>query len=108
MHAIAEACKARLGTEDEPFEGDVPQEEIEKDTLSIVTKDQAAGARHTYVFDGYSHKSPAEFLSWANEQFGPPDFWLHCSCDVKQIEERYKKKNDVDEIGEEAAEELAG
>jgi len=107
MHAIAETCKGRLGTEDEPFEGEVPLEEIQKDTLAIVAKDKAACEKFTYVFDGYAHKSPADFVAWANESFGPGDFYVNCTSELKDIEERYKKKNEVEEVGEDVAEELA-
>ena len=62
MKDISEKCKARLGTEDEPFEGDVPDEEVEKDVLAIIDADRAAGAKFTYIFDGWSHKSATAFV----------------------------------------------
>ena len=35
-----EITRKRLSKEDEPFEGDVPLDEIKKDTLEIVAKDR--------------------------------------------------------------------
>ena len=40
MAHIAEECKRKLGTEEEPFEGEVPLEEVEKETISIVRTDK--------------------------------------------------------------------
>ena len=40
MSLIAEECKKKLSTEDEPFEGEVPLEEVEKETIAIVQKDK--------------------------------------------------------------------
>jgi hypothetical protein len=57
MSQIAEECKKRLGTEDEPFEGEAPLAEVEKDTIAIVNKDKAANQQYTYIFDGYLHKT---------------------------------------------------
>lgn len=105
MAAIAEEAKKRLGTEDEPFEGDVPNAEIEKDIIALVEEGKRSGKRATYVFDGFTHAKAEEFISFVSE-FGPPDFAINCSASAKCIEDRYKKKNEVDEIPEEAAEEL--
>ncbi len=57
MSQISEECKKRLGTEEEPFEGEVPLAEVEKDCIAIVNKDKAAGNAFTYIFDGYLHKT---------------------------------------------------
>jgi len=104
MTKIAEGCKARLTVDGEEFEGEVPLEEIEADTKKVV-----AGGRFTYIFDGYSHSSPAAFLQWANACFGPPSFYVFCSCDAKsgQFEERYKKRNEVEDVDENVLEEFA-
>jgi hypothetical protein len=42
MMSIAEECKKKLGTEDEPFEGDVPLAEVEKEAIAIVNRDKAS------------------------------------------------------------------
>lgn len=42
MANIAESLKAKMGTEDEPFEGDVPIEKVEEAILELVSKDRAA------------------------------------------------------------------
>jgi len=36
MNAISEEVRKRLSTEDEPFEGDVPINEIEKDIVDLM------------------------------------------------------------------------
>jgi hypothetical protein len=42
------------------------------------------------------------------EQLGQPDFFVTCQCEKKVIESRYKVKNEVEEIPQDAAEELDG
>jgi len=58
--------------------------------------------KFTYIFDGYPH-SKADFLNFAIGQLGRPDFLIYCSAGKKAIDERYKKKNETEEIGEETA-----
>lgn len=40
------------------------------------------------------------------KEFGLPSFSIHCQADKKTVEERYKKQNETEEIGEDAAAEL--
>ena len=40
---VAEAVKPRLDTEEAPFEGRVPDEEVEKDILNIISTDKNNG-----------------------------------------------------------------
>ena len=40
-------------------------------------------------------------------EFGIPSFCIHCVASKKTIEDRYKKANEVDDIGEEQQAELA-
>lgn len=96
MNAISDECKKRLGTDDEPFEGDVPISEVEKDCIAIVNKDKAAGQQYTYIFDGYLQKSAEQFVLWFSGAFGNPSFHLSLIVDKAIIEERYKKKNEVE------------
>jgi len=42
MAKIAEECKKKLSTDDEPFEGEVPLTEVEKETIAIVKRDKAS------------------------------------------------------------------
>lgn len=41
-----------------------------------------------------------------NKSFGFPVFNVHCVCDKKCAEERYKKKNEVEDIPEDAIAEI--
>ena len=62
---IAEAAKSRLDTEEQPFEGRVPDVEVEKDILNLVSTDKNNGNKFFYIFDGQYHESVdanAEFL----------------------------------------------
>lgn len=56
MKTLEEPVKKRLGTEEEPFEGEVPVEEVEKEIFSMFDRDQKAGKKYHYIFDNYTHK----------------------------------------------------
>jgi hypothetical protein len=73
--------------------------------MATIQKDKQSGAKCGYVFDGFTHKEVDQFVAFLSE-LGPPDFVLSCNAEQKQIEDRYKKKNETEEIGEELAEEL--
>jgi len=60
MNAISEDVRKRLSTEDEPFEGDVPLPEIEKDIVNMMNA--ATGNRAIFVFDGFMHANADEFI----------------------------------------------
>jgi len=49
---IGEAIRPRLETEDGPFEGRIPDAEIEKDVLAMIKADKDAGCKFLYVVDG--------------------------------------------------------
>ncbi len=105
MKAIAEKIRPTLGTEDEPFEGDVPMPEVEKFIRNFVEEQRRSSERVKFVFDGYTHKSVADFHKFFSE-FGVPEFLLELSAEEKAIRDRFCKKNEVDDVGEEQAEEL--
>jgi len=108
MAAHGEAAKKKLGTEEEPFEGEVPAEKIEECVLEEVNGDRARGERWTYIFDGFTHKTATEFLNFAQNQFGNCKMFVNCDCSNAAVTERYKKKNEIDgDLGEEQAAELA-
>lgn len=107
MATISATVAKTLGTEDEPFEGEVPCEKVEQAVLELIEGDRARGDRFCYIFDGFIHKKATDFVEFAKAQFGPCSFWVNCVCDTKAIEERYKKKNETEDIGEDVAAELA-
>lgn len=101
MKIISEKCKAKLGTEDEPFEGDVPIANVEGEIEAMIKSNPSS----KFVFDGFTHPTPADFTKFV-EKFGLPSFVLSLTAEEKAIKERYCKKNEVDEVPEEAVEEL--
>lgn len=104
MNAVSEGVRKRLSTEEEPFEGDVPMAEVEADICAMIKGD----AKCAYLFDGFNHKTPKEFLEWACGAFGNPSYWLPVTCDKAAADDGWKKANDAEDVAEEAAEEIAG
>ena len=66
---------------------------------------KAAPSTAKFVFDGFTHAKPADFTKFI-EMFGLPSFVLSLTAGEKAIKERFCKKNEVDEVPEEAVEEL--
>jgi hypothetical protein len=64
MKAIADKIRPTLGTEDEPFEGEIPMPEIEKDIRRFIEENRRSHDRVKFVFDGYTHKTVAEFMTF--------------------------------------------
>jgi len=108
MANIAEELKKNMGTEEEPFEGEVPVEKVEEAILEIVSNDRTADRKFTYIFADWVHKSAMDFLNAMNQEFGLPTFAIECDCDIKVTHDRFKKKNDIEgDMPEEAVAELA-
>lgn len=60
--------------------------------------------KFTYIFDGGLYPSSKnEFQTFTTTQLGQPDFLISCNAGKKAIDERYKKKNEIEEISEDAA-----
>ena len=49
---IAEEIRPKLETEDGPFEGRIPDADVEKEVLAVIAADKAAGEKFMYLFDG--------------------------------------------------------
>lgn len=107
MKAISEQVRKDLSTEEAEYEGEVPIEKVEEGILAIVSKDQSANQKFCYIFNSWEHKDASEFLNKIGGEFGLPNFCIYCHADKKTIEDRYKKANEVDDVGEEAQGELA-
>lgn len=105
LKAIGERIKASLGTEDEPFEGEVPMDKVEEDVMNKIHETRAANSKAKFVFDGITHKEAADFINFINK-IGVPDFILYLETEEKAIKQRFCAKNEVDEVGEEQVEEL--
>jgi hypothetical protein len=102
--AFEEGVKKRLSpSEEEPFEGDVPMHEIEKDVQAYIV----ANPSKKFVFDGLMHKEQIEFVTFCKSMIGsPPDNIICLTLDDSTVTERWKKKNEADEVGEEQVEEI--
>lgn len=106
MKALEEVVKKRLGTEEEPFEGEVPVPEVEKEIFTIFDRDQKAGKKFHYVFDGYSHKNVVDFANFVSN-IGTPVYIIESFInDNRTILDRFKKRNEVEEISEEQLDEI--
>jgi adenylate kinase family enzyme len=101
MKSVTEKVKAKLGTEDEPFEGEVPIAKVEDEIQSMIK----SCPKDKFIFDGFTHAKAANFIKFL-ERFGLPTFCLCLTASEKAIKERFCKKNEVDDVPEEAAEEL--
>lgn len=100
MKAIREEVKKSLGTEEEPFEGDVPLPKTEEAICKAV-----AQAKGKLIFDGIVHPDGAAFVAFM-EQFGLPTFVLSLTAgsneaeDQAEIQTRWSKLNEDAECGE--------
>lgn len=109
MVTIAEAIRPRLETEDGPFEGRVPDEEVEKDVKKIICDDQAAGNKFLYLIDGLHHESIEGAFKFFCGAFGTPGCVIESKALANEIESRLKEQKEMgdgDELGEEDQQDL--
>lgn len=107
MKAIAEAIRPRLENEGEPFEGNIPDAEVEKDVLAIIEADKTAGEKFFYLIDGQHHETIEAAATFLASNLGTPSCIITCTADIKEIEQRYKDKNEIaEDLGEEDAQAL--
>ena len=102
MKKIAESCKAKMGTEEEPFEGEVPIAKVEEEINNIITG-ASKGAK--FLFDSYTHATDEEFLTFVSK-FGSPSFVILLTADDQFVKERWMKRNEAEEVPEDAMEGL--
>ena len=98
---MQEQVKKKLGTEEEPFEGEVPVAKVEDEIVSLINADKKAKLKITYVFDGHIHSSINQYTDFLQYRLGTPSAILPCQCEKSAIVARYKKKNEVEDISEE-------
>jgi hypothetical protein len=99
---IAEEIRPKLETEEGPFEGRIPDAEVEKEILAIIAADKAAGEKFMYLFDGQHHEKVDTMAAFLVDNICAPSYIIQCSTDAKEIEKRYKEKNELtEELGEE-------
>ena len=78
MVEIATELKKKMGTEEEPYEGEVSIAKVEEEILRIVQKDKESNQKFTYIFDSWLHKTTIEFIDYMHAEFGLPNFSIHC------------------------------
>ena len=68
MKAIGEQIRPTLGDEDNPFEGDVPIDLIEKKIVEIINSNKQKGQRKKFLFDGFLHQGTPETKEGAGDE----------------------------------------
>jgi len=58
-----------------------------------------------FVFDGYLQKTPEDLIAFLHK-LGVPEFILNLQVSDQAAKERFCKKNEVDDIGEEQMAEI--
>jgi hypothetical protein len=106
MVDIAAELKKTMGSEEEPFDGDVPVANVEDAIVALIAADRAAKQKFTYLFETWMQKTASDFIAFMSQHYGQPTFVVSTTCDKKTAEERYKKKNETEEVGEDAVQEL--
>lgn len=82
MKAIRDDVKKSLGTEEEPFEGDVPIDKTEDAISQLVSK-----TKGKLIFDGIVHPDGAAFVAFM-EKFGLPTFILNLTAGQNEAEDQ--------------------
>jgi hypothetical protein len=77
MEQIAAELKKSMGSEEEPFEGELSVDKVEAAIVKQIAHDRANSHKYTYLFDRWMHKSASEFLNFAYRNFGLPTFILN-------------------------------
>ncbi len=99
----AEVKKAK-GTEEEPFEGEVNEVELMEYVNKMIVNDKAAGKIVKYIIEvDASYLDKMGYLL-TSDYFGNPELCMNIQS--SSIMDRYKKKNEIDEINEELQDEL--
>lgn len=61
MKEISLELKKKMGTDEEPFEGEVPIANVEKEILSILKSNES---NTRFIFDDYTHKTEQAFFDF--------------------------------------------
>jgi len=86
MNAMAELIRPRLETEDGPFEGRVPDAEVEKDVQAMIEADKTAGDKFSYIFDGRYHETVQQMATFLMNNMGAPTYIINCKADEKVVQ----------------------
>ena len=102
LQETKEKLKEAKGSEEAPFEGEIPVEEVEQ---AILDKIKASKSNSKFLIDDYIQKSEDEFLAFV-DKIGVPDFILFMTAKEDAIKDRYMKKNETEELNEEQTAEI--
>ena len=106
MKGIMDKIRASKSTEEEPYEGEIKIAEVEKEIVGFIDQKQKSGdCRVKFVFDGFMHASAKDFVTFI-DTIGTPQFILSLTAPADAIKQRYCKKNETDDIPEDAGEEF--
>ena len=67
-----------MGTEEEPYEGNIPMDKLEGAVMQMFEKDKRSGHKFKYAFDGYPHTNIEDFLNFVDKIGSPPDSIITC------------------------------
>ena len=103
-NVLTEDIKKKLATEDNPAENiTVTLEQLlDEIKLKITTRENK---REKFVLDGLPIED-ASAITKLIELVGPPAFFVELTCNNNELKERYKKKNEVQELGEDQVAEI--
>lgn len=111
LSEIAEkTIRPKLATEDGEFEGRIPDAEVEKELVKLISDDQSRGEKYLYLFDGIYHESIEAGGAFMSGEFGAPTYLISTTAIPAEIESRYRKSKEMEdgaELGEEDKAELA-
>jgi hypothetical protein len=57
LSAVQDQVKKSMGTEEEPYEGEVSKDKVYEAVLKLISNDRSTNKKFTYIFDGYSHSA---------------------------------------------------
>ena len=83
------------------------EQDITKVEFLLMCNDNIVVQRFFNVrgFNRNAHKSEEQFLAFT-ERLGLPDFVMFLCCEESSIKERYCKKNEIEEVNEDALENI--
>lgn len=57
LGAVQDQVKKSMGTDEEPYEGEVSKDKVYEAVLKLISNDRSTNKKFTYIFDGYSHSA---------------------------------------------------
>jgi hypothetical protein len=108
-HALEDIVKKRLvaaAGEDGEAPESVPSADVLRELEHFIENGKKDGVRKIYVVEGFPTGNEHDLANLTNIM-GLPDNVIQTQCDMEVIKKRFKAAKEIEEIGEEHAEELA-